>query len=143
MRKPLVDPFGRPLPLAGAAGSASDVSCSSAGAGIVILPLRVGMMFAERQKAEPEKRDQHATLKPNAIYNMEFKPEPKPKLVPPAAQVLHVVWLVQPVVIHGSLAGPACRPSAHLAGCRNIKESFLSLAGSACRLEVPDDDRKR
>ena len=39
----------------------------------------------------------------------------------PAAQVLHVVWLVQPVVIHGSLAGPACRPSAH-------------LAGSACRL---------
>ena len=41
---------------------------------------------------------------------------------------------VQPVVIHGSLAGPACRPSAHLAGCRNIKESFLSLAGSACRL---------
>ena len=78
-----------------------------------------------------------------AIYNMKFKPEPKPKLVQPAAQVLHVVWLVQPVVIHGSLAGPACRPSAHLAGCRNIKESFLSLAGSACRLEVPDDDRKR
>ena len=52
----------------------------------------------------------------------------------PAIQVLHVVRLVQPVVIHGSLAGPACRPSAHLAGCRNIKESFLSLAGSACRL---------
>ena len=71
---------------------------------------------------------------------MKFKPEPKPKLVQPAAQVLHVVWLVQPVVIHGSLAGPACRPSAHLAGCRNIKESFLSLAGSACRLEVPDDE---
>ena len=76
-----------------------------------------------------------------AIYNMKFKPEPKPKLVQPAAQVLHVVWLVQPVDIHGSLAGPACRPSAHLAGCRNIKESFLSLAGSACRLggDIRDD----
>ena len=52
---------------------------------------------------------------------MKFKPEPKPKLVQPAAQVLHVVWLVQPVVIHGSLAGPACRPSAHLVGGRTIK----------------------
>ena len=74
---------------------------------------------------------------------MKFKPAPKPKLVQPAAQVLHVVWLVQPVAIHGSLAGPACRPSAHLVGGRSIKESFLSLAGSACRLEVPDGDRKR
>ena len=56
-------PFGRPLPLAGTACSAApSASADSSGMGIVILPLEVGMMLAER-----EKLDQHATLEPKLL----------------------------------------------------------------------------
>ena len=70
---------------------------------------------------------------------MNLKPEPKPMLVQPDAQVLHVVWLVQPAQIHGSLAGSAGRPST-------IKQYFTKFGWFSRSLKCllqPDDDRKR